>query len=411
MKILILTQWYPPEPQRLLLELALSLRDAGHEVTVLTGFPNFPAGELYPGYRLRFYQREQIEGVPVIRVPLYPDHSRSAMKRALNIVSFAVAAAVLGPWLTPKVDVIHVIHPPLTIGLPAWVLSRLKRVPFVYEIQDMWPETLRSTGLVRSDRVLGCIGRLAKWVYRRAAAIREISPGFRDNLVAKGVPAEKIRVISNWVDTDFYRPLKPEPQLAERLALAGRFNIMFAGMMGPAQGLETVVEAAALLGDLPDVQFVLVGDGNDLPRLKQLAEQRNLTNVRFLGRFPPEDMPGLYALADVLLIHLRDDPLFRITIPHKTFAYMASEKPVLAAVEGDVADVIRSAQAGLTCPSGNPAALADAARRFHAMSPVERNAMAANGRSAACELFSRAVIAKQLVEMHQAVVDRRRKSY
>lgn len=407
MRILLLTQWFPPEPQRLLLELALSLQEAGHEVTVLTGFPNFPAGTLYPGYRLRFFQREQIEGVPVIRVPLYPDHSRSAIKRALNIVSFAVAAAVLGPWLTPRVDVIHVIHPPLTVALPAWILSRVKRVPFTYEIQDMWPETLRSTGMVNSERVLDWIGRLANWVYRRAAAIRVISPGFRENLMTKGVPANKIRVISNWVDTNFYRPMDANPELATKLGLSGRFNIMFAGMMGPAQDLETVVEAATLLGDLPDVQFVLVGDGNDMPRLQQLVEQRGLANVRFLGRFPPDDMPGLYALADVLLIHLRDDPLFRITIPHKTFAYMASGKPILAAVEGDVAAVVQAAGAGLTCPQGNPKVLAETVRRFHAMPAAERQTMATNGRKAVNERFARVVITDQLLEMFQAVVDRR----
>ena len=403
MRVLLLTQWFPPEPQRLLLEIALSLRDAGHEVTVLTGFPNFPAGKLYPGYRLRFFQREQIEGVPVIRVPLYPDHSRSAIKRALNIASFAFSAAILGPWLIPRVDVIHVIHPPPTVALPAWILSRVKGVPFTYEIQDMWPETLRSTGMVHSERVLGWIGRFAKWAYSRAAAIRVISPGFRDNLVAKGVPAEKIHVISNWVDTDFYRPLDPDPQLAKQLGLAGRFNIMFAGMMGPAQNLETVVEAASLLDDLPDVQFVLVGDGNDVPRLRQLVERRGLANVKFLGRFPSEEMSGLYALADVLLIHLRDDPLFRITIPHKTFEYMASEKPILAAVEGDVAAVVQAAGAGLTCPQGNPKALAETVRRFHAMPAAGRQAMAANGRRVACECYARGAVTNQIVEMLQAV--------
>ena len=398
MKILLLTQWYLPEPQ-LISDLAETLRDAGHEVTVLTGFPNFPSGRIYPGYRIRLFQKEQINGVPVIRVPLYPDHSRSAVKRSLNILSFAFCAAVLGPWLVPRVDVIHVVHPPLTIGLPAWVLSRLQRGPFTYEIKDMWPETLRATGMVNNGRMLRWIGRFAKWVYRRAAAIRVISPGFRANLIEKGVPEEKIRVISNWVDTDYYRQVAPDSELAREHGLADRFNVMFAGMIGPAQGMEVVLDAAALLHDLPDVQFVLLGDGNDLERLKGTAQERNLSNVKFLGRHPPNTMNSFYALADVLLIHLRDDPLFRITIPHKTFTYMAAAKPILAAVEGNVADLIRNAHAGVTCPPSNPAAMADAVRRLREMPIAKREKLGYNGRKVACEEFNRTGLVQELSQM------------
>ncbi len=404
MRVLLLSQWCPPEPEELFLELAVSLQAAGHEVTVLTGFPNFPFGRLYPGYKMKLFQKENIDGIPIIRVPLLPDHSRSAIKRSLNILSFAFSAAVLGPWLTPRVDVIHVVHPPLTIGWPAWVLSLLKRVPFTYEIHDMWPETLQATGLLNSQRLLRCIGWAAKRVYRRAAAIRVISPGFRDNLLGKGVPPEKIHVISNWVNTDRYRPVQPDRELAEKLGLADRFNIMFAGMIGPAQGLQVVLDAADLLRDLPDVQFVLVGDGNGVERLQESAKARNLDNVKFLGRHPQEAMSGLYALSDVLLVHLRDDPLFRITIPHKTFVYMASAKPILAAVEGDVAEMIESTQSGLTCPASNPQAMADAVRELQAMSPGERDALAQNGRRAACELFSREHLTGQIAKMLENVV-------
>jgi colanic acid biosynthesis glycosyl transferase WcaI len=404
MRILLLSQWFPPEPAELVGDTAELLQAAGHEVTVLTGFPNFPAGKLYPGYRLRCWQRERVRGVPVIRVPLFPDHSRSAVKRSLNILSFAASASLVGTWLLPRVDVIHVVHPPLTVGGPACWLSRLKRVPFTCEIQDLWPETLRATGMLRSERVLGWIGAMAQRVYRRAAAIRVISPGFRDNLIAKGVPAEKIHVISNWVDAGIFRPVGPDPRVGEQFGLAGRFNVMFAGMMGPAQNLETVIDAAALLGDLPDVQFVLVGDGNDRERLERLQQERGLKNVRFLGWQPHESLSGFYALADVLLVQLRDDPLFRITIPHKTFIYMASEKPILAAVTGDVADVVRAAGAGLICPPGDPQALAETVRRFRAMPADERRAMGRNGRQAACGQFSGPRLVGEIERMLEKVV-------
>lgn len=389
MRVLILTQWYPPEPAMLLQELAQSLQERSHQVAVLTGFPNYPTGEIYPGYRIRLLQRETLAGVSVVRVPLYPEHSSSGIRRVLNYASFALSAVVLGPLTSSRPDVIFVYHPPLTIGLPAYVLSRLWRVPFVYQIQDMWPETLSATGMFNNERLLRWIGRFAMWVYGKAHDILVISPGFCQNLVEKGVPSKKIHVISNWVDPQAYYRAEPDAQLAQELGLAGRFNVMFAGNMGEAQGLETVIEAAKLLEGDERVQFVLVGDGIALPRLRQLAQQQNLTNVRFLGRFPPQEMPRLYALADTLLVHLKDDPLFRITIPHKTLAYLGSGKPVLAAAAGDVASLIMSTGAGIACAPENPQALSAAVRSLQAMPEQERQAMGERGMLAAQTQYSR----------------------
>jgi glycosyltransferase involved in cell wall biosynthesis len=333
--------------------------------------------------------KETIEGVPVVRVALYPEHSRSAIKRIVNFLSFAFSSACLAPFLVSRPDVLFVYHPPLTVGIPAIWLSWFWRAPFVYQIQDMWPETLSATGMLEDRRVLSWVARFARSVYARAAAICVISPGFRSNLLSKGVPGEKIQVISNWVDTTVYQPVEPDPVLAESLGLLGRFNVMFAGNMGEAQGLETVVEAAALLQDLPDIQFVLVGDGTVEPKLQDMARARGLANVRFLGRHPIGDMPHLYALAAVLLIHLKDDPLFRITIPHKTFTYMASGKPVLAAMAGDAADLVVTSAAGLVCKPGDPAALADTVRRFFELPAADRLRMARNGLKAVHDRFSR----------------------
>lgn len=407
MRVLILTQWYPPEPALLLQELAQSLQARGHEVTVLTGFPNYPSGQLYPGYKLRLRQREILDGVPVVRVPLYTDHSRSGLRRAFNYVSFALSSAIFGPWGLQRPDVMFVYHPPLTIGLPAYVLSRLWCVPFVYQIQDMWPETLSATGMLDNPRLLGWIARFAGWVYRKAHTILVISPGFRRNLLEKGVPAEKIHVISNWVDPTTYYRAEPDRELAHRLGLDGRFNIMFAGNMGEAQGLETVIEAAGLLRDDPQIQFVLVGDGIALPRLQQLVEQQNLTNVRFLGRYPAHEMPRLYALADVLLVHLKDDPLFRITIPSKTLAYLGVGKPILAAVAGDVSDLIESIGAGVTCPPESPTALAAAVRTLQAMPADQRQVMGDKGALAAQTCYSRQLLTGEIERVLQKAVSSR----
>jgi colanic acid biosynthesis glycosyl transferase WcaI len=399
MRILLLTQWYLPEPQEFLSELAVTLQDLGHTVTVLTGFPNWPAGKLYPGYRIRAWQKEMISGVNVIRVPLYPNHSCSALRRAVNFVSFMVSLLVLGIWLSPEVDVIHVIHPPITVGLPAWILSRLKGIPFTLEIQDMWPETLSATGMVKNKYVLDAIGHFAKWVYGRSAAIRVISPGFKKNLVAKGVSSDKVTIISNWVDTDFFKPIPYDGEWAHQLGIDGTFNVMFAGTIGLAQGLHTVLEAAELLQDLPDVRFVLVGDGADLGRLRTMALERENHNVKFLGRHPGSQMPRFYALADALFLHLRSDPLFTITIPHKLFTYLASGRPILAAVDGDAADIVRDIDAGLVCPPEDPEALAEGVRRLHSLSESERSAMGNRGRLAAVEQYDRVYLVTQIEKM------------
>ena len=404
MKVLILTQRYPPEPAVLLQELAQTLQGLGHQVIVLTGFPNYPSGRVYPGYRQSLWRRETLADVPVVRVPLYPDHGRSGMKRAVNYFSFALASSVLGPLLVSKPDVIFVYHPPLTVGLPAFWLSRLWRVPFVYQVQDMWPETLSATGMLTNKRVLNWIGNFARWVYSKAAALCAISPGFRQNLIAKGVSVDKVHTISNWIDTTFYRPVPRDAKLAMDLNLANKFNVMFAGNMGEAQGLQTVIEAAQLLHDLPDVQFVFVGDGIALPQLQEIVKQKNLTNVRFLGRYPESDMPALYSLADVLLVHLKDDPLFRITIPHKVFAYMASGKPILAAVAGDSAKIISDMGAGVPCTPESPAALASTVQGLYRMPRSDLERMAQNGLQAARSEYSRERLVRQIEAVLLSVV-------
>ena len=403
MRILLLSQWFPPEPQRLLADLVIGLQSLGHEVTVLTGFPNFPTGKIYPGYRQHLYQRECLEGMSVIRLPLYPDHSHSALKRILSIFSFSLSASLLGPFLAPKVDAIYVIHPPATIGLAAWLLSRLRRAPFVYEIQDMWPESLQATGMLRRKWMLWLVNALTNWCYRRAAAIRVLSPGFRENLIGKGVPPEKIHFVSNWIDTDFYHPLEPDSDFAATHGLADRFNVLFAGMIGPAQALDVVLDAAERLRDLPNVQFVLVGDGNDQPRLKKEAQERGLVNVKFLGRFQESEMGKFFAVSDVLLVHLRNDPLFGITIPHKIYTYMAVGKPILAALSGDPAEVVVSEKAGIACPSGDPAALADAVRRLRALPPAELREMGGRGRQAACNKYHRNVLVPEIAEILRSI--------
>lgn len=400
MRIVILTQYFPPEPIPKPCELARGLAARGHHVQVITGIPNYPLGVFYPGTRVRLWQREVVDGITVLRLPLFPDHSCSAVRRVLNYGSFAIAAGLLGSMLTDPPDAMFAEHPPLTIGLAAWVLGRVHRAPFLYAVNDLWPESVEATGMLRSRHLLDWIGRLERFVYRRAAAISVISPGVKANLVGKGVPPGKVHVIPHWADESLYRPVRSDPDLAEKLGMAGRFNIVFAGQLGLAQGLDVVLDAAEELSDLDDVQFVLVGDGTDAARLRRVAGERGLGNVRFLGRQPAEWMPCIFAVADVLLVHLRDSPLFRITIPSKTIAYMACGRPVLMAVEGDAADMIRATRAGVTCRAGNAKDLTGAVRRLHAMSRAAREDMGRAGRAAFLASYSRGV----LLDRYEAIL-------
>jgi colanic acid biosynthesis glycosyl transferase WcaI len=406
MRILFITQWYRPEPLTYQSDLAETLQAKGHEVCVMTGFPNWPSGKVMPGYSIRPWQRETLGGVQVIRLPIYPDHSNSAVKRVLNFSSIALSCSFLGPWLAPHCDLVHCNFPPVTLGVPSWILSRIMRVPMTFEVQDLWPETLQATSMVSNPRILKMVDRMAMWGYRKAAAIRVISPGFRDHLVAKGVPAGKIHVIPNSVDIERYKPLPPDPKLAEELGLSGKINIMYAGTMGRAQGLDTLLEAAALVGDLSNVQFVLIGDGTELDRLKSLAVEKRLNNVKFLPRVSPDKIAKIYPLADLMFVATRDDPLFRITIPHKIYAYMANAKPILGSLAGNPADEIKNAGAGMVCPPGRPQALADAIRAFLSLAPEQRESLGQNGLRTVREKYTRDMIVRQVEELFENTLNK-----
>jgi len=389
--------------------LGRDLAAYGHQVTAITGFPNYPRGRIYPGYHIRWRQWESRDGVCVLRVPLYPEHSHSGLKRALNYASFALSASTIGAALCGPADVMWVYHPPLTVGLPAWWIGLLRRIPFIYEIQDMWPETLAATGMVHSARALNVVGRVAQFIYRRAAAITVISPGFKRSLIGKGVPAEKIHVIPNWADEDIYRPVERDEALAREHGLLNRFTVIFAGTLGAAQALDTVLEAAAKLHDYPAVQFVLIGDGIEVERLKQQTAARQLDNVRFIGRQPVERMPTFFAWADALLVHLKRDPLFEITIPSKTLAYLACGRPILCGVAGDAAEVVHEAQAGLIFPPQDAGALAQAVRELLALPIERREALGRNGRAAFERQYTRAVLVKKYEELFEQVVKNKQK--
>lgn len=380
MRVLILSQWFDPEPTFKGLAFARELVKLGHQVEVLTGFPNYPGGKLYLGYRVKFFQREMIDEISVVRVPLYPSHDTSAIKRIINYVSFAVSAAILGPLLVKRADVMYVYHPPATIGFAASVIGMFRRIPFVYDIQDLWPDTLAATGMINSPWALRLVDLVCRVIYRRAARIVVLSPGFKKILETRNVPEGKIEVIYNWCDENQIATMSQKDALQLEPHLQGRFNIVFAGTMGKAQALDAVLGAAAHLQPItPHVQFVFIGGGIEVDRLKLKSEQMELSNVLFLPRRPMSQIGSALCAADLLLVHLKDDPLFAITLPSKTQAYLAVGRPVIMAVHGDAAELVERAGAGLACTPEDSQSIVDVIIRFAAMSGEERENMGKKG--------------------------------
>ncbi|MBN1394326.1 MAG: glycosyltransferase family 4 protein [Pirellulales bacterium] len=403
MRVLMLSQFFDPEPNFKGLPFARELVRRGHEVEVLTGYPNYPGGKIYPGYRVRPWQREVIDGIRVNRAPLYPSHDKSAPRRIANYAGFALSASLLGPFLVRRPDVVYAYHPPATVGLPAMVFRALRGCPVVYDIQDLWPDTVAASGMMSKGLLFSLLDRWCRFTYSRMDRIVVLSPGFRETLIQRGVPGGKIDVIYNWADEAALNTSVENDDLARRLGVAGCFNVVFAGTMGLAQSLDAVLEAARICAaSFPDVRFIFVGGGVDKSRLEERAAETRLPNVLFVPRQPMSAVGAYLSLADALLVHLKDDPLFRITIPCKTQAYMAFGKPVVMAVGGDASDLVNRSGGGVTCPPEKPEALVAAVKRLHEIGPSGRKAMGKRGKSFYEKHLSLTVGAEKFERVFQA---------
>lgn len=414
MRILLLMQWFDPEPQLKGLAFARKLRDLGHEVEVLTGFPNYPGGNIYPGYSLKLFQVEMMEGIRVMRVPLYPSHDGSSLRRILNYASFGISSCVAGLCVVGRPTVIFAYGPPVTVGVSASLISLFRRVPFVYDVQDLWPDTLGATGMLKNPFALKLVEWVCKWVYRRAGHVTVQSPGIRDRLISCGVDTEKLSLILNWCDEssiDNQRSQVSGHGCFDRAENHSEtFDVMFAGNMGKAQAMDAVLGAGLMLkSENPSVRLLLMGGGVEVERLKKAVEERGISNVKFLPRVPMSEVGRIFARVNVLLVHLKDDPLFRITIPGKTQAYMAAGKPILMAVAGDATELVLESEAGVCAQPANARSIADAIKKLAGLEPEKLRQMGQKGQSYYRENLSLDVGARKvLVAFERALNDRTR---
>lgn len=385
--------------------------ERGHFVEILTGFPNYPQGRLYPGYRQRFLQREDLGGVPVLRVPLFPDHSRSAWRRIVSGVSLSLSTTLWGLHYAKRPDIVFCYgHPNIVWG--ARVLQRRFGIPWIYDVQDLWPDTILASGITPPRLFMKIIERYVKSVYCQAPGLTAISPGLREALIARGAPAECVWTVYNWGD-ESRQPCTPrEEALARRWGLEGKFVVMYAGNLGLAQGLEAVLAAAALLAPRrPEVHFVFVGSGVKEQELKALAQRQQLPNVTFIPHQPPSEISRYLGLAEALLIHLLPHPLFDITIPSKTQDYLRSGKPIVMATRGDAAELVRRAGAGVLCEPGDAHSIAAAIEKIASLSPAQLQKMGQAGPAFYEKELSLRLGAQKFEEIFQEVWERARAAH
>lgn len=399
MNILVLADNYVPEIVATSFrthEHAKVWQQQGHDVTVVTCAPNWPHGRLFPGYRNRLFQEERIDGIRVLRVWSYMTANQGFWRRSLDYASY-MASVCAQVWRLPPFDVLLATSPQFFTAVAGWAVARLRRRPWIFEIRDLWPASIAAVGASRG-RVLRRLEQMELGLYRRATRIVALTHSFREDLVQRGITADKIDVVTNGVDLQHFSPAKGHPAEARRHwgIAPDAFVVGYIGTTGMAHGLETLVEAAAACRHRPEVQFVVMGEGAQRAPLERFAARCGAGNVRFFDRVPHAEVPHYLAALDLAVIHLRPDPVFRGVIPSKLFEFMAMQVPVLLAVEGEAAGIVQRAGCGWCIEPGNPqrmaAAILDAAGNRETL-----RAVGARGRPAVVQHYSRRVKALEVL--------------
>lgn len=381
MNILIVSQYFWPE-NFIINDMARKLVERGHSITVLTGIPNYPEGRYYKGYGPFRNSRQDYCGIKIIRAPLVSRGSGGGIRLALNYLSFAVCASICGPLLyRDKYDVIFVFEPsPITVALPAICMKYACSAPIALWVQDLWPESISATESLDSEQLINAVGKLVKFIYRHCDLILVQSRAFINSIAGMGIERDKIIYFPNSSADPFQKnTARHYSNLPE---IPGGFRLMFAGNVGAAQDFATILNAAEKLKDHPEIHWVIVGNGRLFPWVQSQVRQRGLSaTVHLLGRHPVESMPQFFSLADSMLVTLKRSRIFSLTIPSKVQSYLAGGKPIVAALDGEGAQVIREAKAGLICPAEDSGALARIALEMSRMAESERADMGNSGRA------------------------------
>ena len=406
MRIVYLCQYFVPEagaPAARLRDMARSWVHRGHSVTVVTGMPNHPTGVVQPPYVGRLIARESLDGVTVLRNWLYATPNEGLVRKTVSHLSFMVSALVLGNARLGTADVIIASSPSFFAVISAWVMSRMRKIPFVFEVRDLWPAVFVDLGVLTNAFVIRALESVEMFLYRRAALVVTVTEGFRTRLIARGLPPQKVVTVSNGAAIESFTPGPRDNAVRTQLGLAGKFVVSYIGAHGISQGLELVLQAAQRLRDDADIVFLLVGEGARKRALLELRETLRLTNVIMLPAQAHQRVREYYCASDVCVVPLRQLPLFATFIPSKMFEIMACAVPVIGAVEGEAREILeRSGGARLIMPE-DAAGLADAVRWFK-LHPGESRKMGAAGRAFVTANYDRQVLADRYAAALQALL-------
>jgi glycosyltransferase involved in cell wall biosynthesis len=407
--VLIVTQYFWPENFRIN-DLVLGLKERGHAVKVLTGAPNYPGGRFLTGYNFFGPFFETYEDIPIFRVPLIPRGDGTRIRLLLNYFSFVFFACSLGPFRRlGAIDLIFVFEPsPVTVCLPAILLKKLTGAPVMFWVQDLWPESLSATGAVHSKKILKLVDILVRFIYRRCDRILIQSRLFFEPINQQHDNSNRILYFPNSAE-ELYQPVTLEKDAYERTIMPEGFCVTFAGNIGAAQDFGTILKAAELLKGHREINWVIIGDGRMHPWVQNQVIKRGLNEtVHLLGKYPSETMPRFFALSDVLLVTLKKEPIFALTIPSKVQSYLACAKPIVAALDGEGAKVILEAGAGMACPAENPKALAETVLKFYNMPETDQKEMGQRGREYFEKHFEREILLDRLNDWMNELVTKDR---
>lgn len=407
MHILFVSDNFFPEsnaPARRTFEHCKIWVSSGHHVTVITCAPNFPGGKVFDGYRNKLWQTEVIDGVRVVRVWSYITANEGFLKRILDYISFMTSACVAGAFVR-NVDIIVGTSPQFFTSCAAYLLACVKRVPWIFELRDLWPESIQTVGAMKNSWMLDKLELLELFLYRKATRIVAVTEAFRRNLSERGIDIRKIDVITNGVSLDNFTPREKDNELVAKYGLQGKFAAGYIGTLGMAHSLETILEAAAMARQEPvsdKYQFMLIGSGANQKNLEGQVKERGLTNVTITGPVPGTEIIRYWSILDAAIVHLKNTPEFRNVIPSKIFESMAMAIPIVHAVEGESADIVASSEAGILAEPESAVAMLDSLKLMSENKPLYLK-LKSNGPKAAAT-YDRKILALEMLQVLESVV-------
>lgn len=391
MNILFLTQYCPPEvgaPQNRIFEFAKQLKKFGHNITILTAMPNYPKGEVFDGYKGKFIYREEIDGIDIIRTWIYATKKTGFIPRIMNYLSFTASSVIFGMPKLGKTDVVITESPPLFLGYSGYLISRLKRAKYVFNVSDLWPESAVKLGVLNNNLLIKLSTWLEEFSYKKAHLITGQTMGIVNNIIDRGFREQKVHLITNGIDSELFKPENRSVKVRKDFNIEEKFAVCYAGIHGLAQGLEVIIKAANELRDYKDISFVFIGEGPEKEKLVSMVKELNLDNVQFFPMMPKKNMPGIIASMDATIIPLKKLDLFKGALPSKMFEALSSELPIILGVEGEAEKLIKSAEAGICVEPENHIEVKDAVLKLYNDKNL-RKSMGKNGRIFVDKYYSR----------------------